>query len=207
MLEADQEALALGVLGHGTDKEHVGVLLRQNDLSLVCSPEAGRASGKLRAGRVLGSFATTVNLTQADAAPVAGHRVLPDSLRGLQGNDRRRRSNLGALEGETIRIVPAYHRQRRYFLRARGHEWPPSGHRRLCHRLLGYCPRSNFAVRVGQSNPDLERTGVALVEQPQQESYRHKDYKDHRKREEAQPAPFHTGCASSLAALTDRYSL
>lgn len=33
-----------------------------------CGPEAGRASGKLRAGRVLGSFATTVNLTQADAA-------------------------------------------------------------------------------------------------------------------------------------------
>ena len=63
-----------------------------------CGPEAGRASGKLRAGRVLGSFATTVNLAQADAAPVAGHRVLPDSLRGLQGNDRRRGSSLGALE-------------------------------------------------------------------------------------------------------------
>jgi hypothetical protein len=36
-----------------------------------CSPEAGRANGKLRAGRVLGSFATTVNLTQADAAPLS----------------------------------------------------------------------------------------------------------------------------------------
>ncbi len=28
MLEADQEALAFGVLGRGTDMEHVGVLLR-----------------------------------------------------------------------------------------------------------------------------------------------------------------------------------
>ena len=45
-----------------------------------CGPEAGRASGKLRAGQVLGSFATTVNLTQADAAPVAGHRSCPTAF-------------------------------------------------------------------------------------------------------------------------------
>jgi hypothetical protein len=42
-------------------------------------------SNKVRAGRILASFATTVNLTQADAAPVAGHRVLPESLRALEG--------------------------------------------------------------------------------------------------------------------------
>lgn len=54
MLEADQEALAFGVLGHGTDMEHVGVLLRLE--SEGPRPYWCRilARGKALAGQIVG---------------------------------------------------------------------------------------------------------------------------------------------------------
>lgn len=44
------------------------------------------------------TFETAVNFTQAVAAPAMGLRILPESLRGLQGNDGGRGSSLGGLE-------------------------------------------------------------------------------------------------------------
>jgi hypothetical protein len=51
------------------------------------------------------------------------------------------------------------------------------------------------------------RADVGLVQQPQQESYRHQDYEDHGKREEAQPEPFHPDRALTLAILIHLFLL
>jgi hypothetical protein len=59
------------------------------------------------------------------------------------------------------------------------------------------------SIRLSRRIASTDEAPEPLVEQPDQVGYRHQHDKDHREREEAQPAPFHPGCASSLAALTD----